>query len=355
MKRRRRNEPTVSESATNVKEAIRRQRREDKEKYDGDLNHMISTGSTLLDLAISGERIRGGGVPGGIFVEIFGPSGCGKTVLLCEMAGAVLRKGGQVKFRDPEARLNKRFASLFDFEVDDVEYDQPNTVTELFEPIRTWNPQPEGKLHGIFGDSLAALSTDLEMENEEGDKMGMRRAKEFSQELRKTARILTQKNFLMACSNQIRDNGNATGYGEKTLSPGGKAIAFYASLRLRGIDKEKVTKEVTVAGKKIKQVIGIKTTFEVYKSSVDSPYRTAPLYIMNNYGIDDIRANLHYLKTFTKSTSYCIGSDRLGSSMEDAIDAVEQGKLERILKEHTIELWMEINEKFKHARIPKRR
>ena len=73
---------------------------------------MISTGSTLLDLAISGTAIRGGGLAGGIFVEIFGPSGSGKTVLLSEIAGGVQRQGGQVMFHDPEARLNKTFASV---------------------------------------------------------------------------------------------------------------------------------------------------------------------------------------------------------------------------------------------------
>ena len=77
--------------------------RKEKKKYDGNDEVMISTGSTLLDLAISGGRKRGGGLPGGILVEIFGPSGCGKTVLLCEIAGGVQRQKGKIMFRDPEA------------------------------------------------------------------------------------------------------------------------------------------------------------------------------------------------------------------------------------------------------------
>ena len=67
---------------------------------------MISTGSTLLDLIISGTRVRGGGLPGGILVEIFGPSGTGKTVLLCEIGGVIQRQNGDVRYGDPEARLN---------------------------------------------------------------------------------------------------------------------------------------------------------------------------------------------------------------------------------------------------------
>ena len=71
----------------------------------------------------------------------------------------------------------------------------------------------------------------MEMEKDEGDKMGMRRAKEFSEELRKTARILAQSNMLMVCSNQLRVNVGAT-YGPKYTTPGGEAIGYYASLRL---------------------------------------------------------------------------------------------------------------------------
>jgi len=175
----------------------------------GDGERLISTGSTLLDLAISGGRFPQGGIPGGILVEVFGPSGCGKTVLLSEIAGGVQRQGGDVKFYDPEGRLNAQFGSLFGFKVEDAEYSRPDTVPEVFEPIRTWKPRHDDRVNGIFADSLAALSTVLEMDAKDGDKMGMRRAKEFSEACRKTCRVLAQKNFLMVCSNQIRQNLDA--------------------------------------------------------------------------------------------------------------------------------------------------
>ena len=204
-----------------------------KRKLDGSTDRMISTGSTLLDLAITGGRVKGGGIPGGILVEIFGPASSGKTVLLCEIAGAISRQGGEVMFNDPEARLNKQFAKLFGLDVRSISYSQPVTIPEVFQPIRKWNPEDETKVHGIFADSLAALSTDLEMDKDEGDKMGMRRAKEFSEELRKTCRVLNQKNLLMVASNQIRVNMDAGQYGQKYSSPGGMAIGFYARLRLK--------------------------------------------------------------------------------------------------------------------------
>jgi len=326
---------------------------QDKKELEGNMKLLISSGSTLLDLAVSGGRVHGGGFPGGIFVEIFGPNGSGKTILLCEMAGDVQRKGGQVRFDDPEGRLNTQFAQMFDLDTAEMDYDKPDMVTEVFQNIRAWQPKNTKLINGTFTDSLAALSTALEMGEDEGDKMGMRRAKEFSEGLRKNARILVDKNYIMVCSNQIRDN--ASGYGPKTESPGGKAIGFYASVRLKAAEVEKITVEKIHAGKKIKKVIGIKTTFEVYKNSVWKPYRTAPVYIIFDYGVDDIRANLQYIKDFTKNTTYTVGGESVGVSMEEAIAYVENNDLVATLKEEVISLWEEIEGKFEFERKPKSR
>lgn len=325
-----------------------------KKKKNTDV--MISTGSTLLDLAISGTTIRGGGLSGGIFVEIFGPSGSGKTVLLSEIAGGVQRQGGRVMFHDPEARLDKTFASIFDVDFDKIHYTQPDTVTETFEEMRAWELEDTKVINGIFADSLAALSTNLEMDNAEGDKMGMRRAKEFSEQLRKTCRIIKQKNILFVASNQIRVNADAGFYAEKTTTPGGQAIPFYASVRLRARTPEKLKKRITVKGKEVERVIGIKTTIEVYKNSIDRPYRTAPIYIIFDYGIDDIRANLQFIKDFTKQTIYTVDDIRLDKSMEKSILMVEEQELEKQLQEQVIDLWEEIETKFESdSRSKKRR
>ena len=337
---------TVKASTTKAKEP-------DK-KYDGNFEKMISTGSTLLDLAISGGVTRYGGIPSGILAEIFGKSGSGKTVLLCEMAGDVQRKGGQSKFNDPEGRLNKQFAKIFDFKIDPKLYSQPNTIPEVFEPIRTWEPKDPKVANGIFSDSLTALSTDLEMDNADGDKMGMRRAKEFSEQCRKTCRVLVQKDLLMACSNQIRQTGNQIG--EKYKSPGGEAVAFYASLRLKTERIKKLTEKKKIKGKEHQRTYGILTEVEVYKSSVWKPFRKAHLYIVFDYGIDDIRANLQFVKEVSGASTYTIdGNEKLGVSMDDAIAAIEEGDLEQDLKEATIDLWHEVEDKFKKNRKKKRR
>lgn len=321
---------------------------EARPQYDGSSDQFISTGSTLLDLAISGGRVRGGGIPGGILTEIFGPASSGKTVLLCEIAGSIQRQGGQVMFRDPEARLNKQFALLFDLDIDAMSYDTPSTIPEVFKPVREWEPEPEGPVHGIIADSLAALTTAMEMEDK--DQYGMRRAKEFSEECRKTCRTLTEKGFLMVCSNQVRENLDAGPYGQKYKSPGGMAIGFYSSLRLHCRSPRKIKRKKTIAGKEQERIVGVGTTVEVAKSSVWKPFRTAYVYIMFDYGIDDVRANLQFIKSNKGGSVYTVEKDNLSKTLDKAIYMVEKNDLEEILRDEVINLWEEIEVQFTDER-----
>jgi len=345
----------MKKSDLTLNEQIKRHSRKTtrKKKYDGSLETVVSTGSTLLDLAISGGRIRGGGIPTGILMEIFGPSGAGKTVLLCEIAGDIQRKGGDIMFHDPEARLNKQFAQMFDVDFDRIDYTTPDTVTEVFKGVREW--KPTGTINGVFADSLAALSTDMEMDNKDGDKMGMRRAKEFSEELRKTCRILAKNNLLMVASNQVRQNLDAGQYGQKYTTPGGLGVGFYSSLRLRAGTPEKIKVKQKIAGREVTRVIGVETQIEVHKSSVWKPFHSAPVYILFDYGIDDIRANLQFIKDFTKNTTYTVNEEKLDIGLEKSIAIIERDERANELREQVIDLWEEIEEKFVSERKPKQR
>ncbi len=368
--RRRRAEPTESATPGLVAQAEDHAAQPvvQKPEYDGNLDMITSTGCTLLDLIISGELIRGGGIPSGILVEIYGKNSTGKTVLLCEIAGNVQRKKGQAMFKDPEFRLNKAFSKRFGFEPELADYSNPNTVPEVFKPIRTWKPKNPDVVNGIFTDSLAALSTDLELSKEEGDKMGMRRAKEFSQECRKVCRIIADKNYLMVCSNQMRATGNK--FGPSEASTGGNAIPYYASLRLGIRIEEHLTREIeydtgtrtkktkTQESKPVTGTIeggyGIKTEVYVAKSSVAIPYRKAPVYIIFQYGIDDIRGNLVWYKQTTKSTGYFAG----GRGLEEAIQIVEKRGLVKDLRESVIDLWERLDQLITQKdreRLPKER
>jgi len=318
---------------------------------EGDFGTVVSTGSTLLDLAISGGRIRGGGIPVGILLEIYGPSQVGKTALLAEICADAQAKGGNVKFLDPEGRLDREYSRIYGMELDKKNYHVPDTVNEVFTHILKWKPDTpkENSVNVIATDSLAALSSELEM-GDTGDKMGMKIAKDFSQGLRKTCRLIKRNNFIIACSNQIR--GGTSG---ETTS-GGKGIPFYASLRIRigpPAQNKYLTKTKTIHGVEHKKIFGIQSHC-VVKKTVDDPYRTANVYIVFGVGIDDIRANLAYLKQMTKADKY-IAVDKEFGRMDTAIKYIEDNNLELELKDQVIDLWEEIENEFKVDRKPKRR
>jgi recombination protein RecA len=305
-----------------------------------------------LDLAISGQSELGGGLPGGILVEVFGPSGTGKTVLLSEIAGGVRRQGGNVMFHDPEARLNGQFAKMFGLDMDDITYSKPDTIVEVFKSIREWDPGSDDVIHGVFADSLAALTTDAELA--ETDKYGMRRAKEFSEQLRLTCRVLAAKGMLLVCSNQIRQNPDAGPYGQKFKSPGGEAIGFYSSVRLRTASPSKLKKEVSVRGRKHSMVVGVEVDIEVHKNSLAAPYHRVPVMIRFDYGIDDVTANLQFIKTNTNATKYQVAGTSLAVSLEQSAQMVEEQELEQQLASEVRQLWLEIQGAFGSGREKRR-
>lgn len=344
----------TKKSKKSVKSQLKKSKKKDAGDYKGNMDLITSTGSTDLDLAITGEVTPEGGLPAGILVEFFGPNSSGKTVLLLELGGYIQRAGGVPYFNDPEGRIDKGFAKQFGFNMDNITVTEPDTVTQVFKNFRDWEPPKDGKVHGFLIDSLAALSTNMEMENDDGDKMGGRRGKEYSEGFRKSCREIKKNNYLMLASNQIRDSFAPVG--EKFSTTGGKAVGFYASVRLRLFAPEKIrTKEKKIGKKLVKKVIGTKVKVEVYKNSCDVAYRTAHIYIMNGYGIDDIRANLQYVKDYTNNTTYQVRDNKLDVSLDKACQMVENYNLESKLKKEVIELWHMIEDKFKIERKPKKR
>lgn len=326
-----------------AEQIVEESKKEVKKKEDYDYSKMVSTGSLLLDLAISGNK--GGGIPGGVILEIYGAAGSGKTAVLSEIGANAQSKGGQVMFLDPEARLDQEYARIYGIKLKKEDYHRPDTVTEMFDLIYNWEPKKSDKINVIATDSLAALSTDLEMES--ADKMGMKRAKSFSEGLRKTARIISNNGWIIACSNQVRDGQ----FGETT--PGGHAIPFYSSLRIRINQVGKIEREIDINGKKVKKSIGIESSCYIRKSTIDDPYRECKIYIRFGYGIDDVMGNLQYLKDMTRATVYDCLDGKTYQSLEKAIIYVEENNLQDKLKDNVIEMWHLVEEKFKTNRQPK--
>jgi RecA/RadA recombinase len=157
----------------------------------------------------------------------------------------------------------------------------------------------------------------------------------------------------MVASNQIRDNTNIGGI--SVTAPGGRAPGFYASLRLRLMNPVELRDKKTIHGREISRTYGISTEIKVFKSSVWKPFRTAKVFIVFDYGVDDIRANLQFIKDFTSNKIYTINGENLDKSMDASIKMIEEDSLENVLKEEVIDLWEEIEEKFKKERKPKKR
>lgn len=311
-----------------------------------DTNKVVSTGSTLLDLAISGGRIRGGGLPGGIMVELHGPSGSGKTALAVDIAASVQNKGGEADIADPEARLDKEYARIYGLELDKKNYSQPKLVTEVFDGIYKWAPPNKKVINVKIIDSIAALVSAKEMEDG-GDKRGQRKAKDLHEGCRKTSVEIADGHKLIVFTNHEMDGE----YGKVT--PGGKAVPYYSSVRIRIQQKEKIMPEKQIAsGKKVKMVTGVYSLCTLVKNSVDNGYRDAPLYIIYGQGIDDVRANLQWYKQMMNATKY-IAVDKEYQRLDFAIRYIEENDLEGELRECVIDLWEEIQEKFKTTRKKK--
>lgn len=321
-----------------IKEALAPLKKEIKK-----MEKVLSTGSTLLDLSITGGVTPEGGIPGGMIMEIFGPESAGKSALLAEISGSCQLNGGEARFDDPEARFDAEYSRIYGFELDKENYFRPDTVKEMFNGLWGWKPKDNSVINVSCEDSLAALSTEMEMEDE--DKMGMKRAKDFSEGLRKTCRLIAKNNWLIVCSNQERHGG----------TPGGKAIPYYSSVRIRMapcFKGSKIKKTMRIGSASVDKIIGVTSTCFIKKSSIDDPYRECNVSIVFGYGIDDIRENLTFLKIHKGDQKYIVGGQEY-VQINKAIEVVEEWGLEEDIRQQTIALWKEIQEKMKIIRKQK--
>lgn len=323
-----------------------------------DMSMVVSTGSTLLDLAISGNRIYGGGIPGGILVEVSGPPSAGKTALLVEICTSAQLRGGKVRLWDPEGRLDKEYAEIYGLSIKDLaEYGRPDTVDQLIDKIRSW--EGDDSVINVDGaDSVAALSTDEELKD--SDKYGAKRAKDFSEGLRKVCREIAHNHRLVIFTNQLRETFNEGGFGPKDKPTGGNAIPYYCSLRISirpAFPQSKIKRKRKVGNTAdVERTIGVISNAVVFKNSVDDPYREAKIPIVFGYGIDDVRANLEFVKFASGTKGYNVYGgqhDREIVGIDAAITVVEEKELQEDLKKRAIELWYGVEKVFAVSRKPK--
>lgn len=314
---------------------------------------VISTGSTLLDLAISGGRVRGGGIPGGTMSVFYGPSGCGKTAILSECMAYAQARGGMCHAADPEGRYTDEHRRIYNVRLKEGQYSRPKTIQQLFDTLNAFIADSANMdaISVFAGDSLAALSSEKEIDVETGDAegrgYGTQRALDFSYYLRMTTVDLHNSHTALVCSNQVRQDMRGRTYGT-----GGNSILFYSDVQVElgwNFPQWKIKK--TRKGRE--KVVGIITKAEVVKSSLDDPFRRATLYIVFGYGVDDVMGNLQWYKDVRKDTRYGFSPATHARSLEESVKKTEAGNFQSELREAVIDLWMETEKEFRSDRKPK--
>jgi recombination protein RecA len=268
----------------------------------------ISTGSVALDLALGV-----GGVPRGRITEIYGPESSGKTTLCYHVAGNAQRLGGIVAFIDAEHALDPGYARNVGVDVDELLVSQPDTGEQALEIAETLIRS--NGVDVVIVDSVAALVPRAEIEGDMGDAHVGMQARLMSQALRKLTGAINRSNTALIFTNQLREKIGVM-FGNPETTPGGRALKFYASIRM-DIRRIETLKQGTDA-------IGSRTRVKVVKNKVASPFRVAEFDIMYNEGISveggllDVGIAAGVLSKTGAWFNY--GDVRLGQGRENARD-----------------------------------
>ncbi len=275
----------------------------------------IPTGSLSLDIALGI-----GGVPKGRIIEIYGPESSGKTTLALHIVAEAQKRGGEVAFIDAEHALDPTYARALGVDIDSMLISQPDTGEQGLEICEAL--VRSGAIDVVVVDSVAALTPRAEIEGDMGDSHVGLLARLMSQALRKLAGAIAKTNCIVIFINQLREKVGVV-YGNPEVTTGGRALKFYASVRMEVRRIEAI--------KNGSEVIGNRTRAKVVKNKVAPPFREAEFEIMYGEGISkwgelvDLAVKLDIIQ---KSGSwFAMGENRLGQG-RDAVKAYLQANPE---------------------------
>ncbi len=272
----------------------------------------ISTGSLALDLALGV-----GGIPKGRITEIFGPEGSGKTTLGQHIIAEVQKQGGTAAYIDAEHALDPTYAANCGVNVDDLLISQPDTGEQALEITEALVRSAAIDL--IVIDSVAALVPRAEIEGEMGDAHVGLQARLMSQALRKLAAAIGKSGTAVIFINQLREKVGIV-FGNPEVTPGGRALKFYSSIRIDLRRADTIKQGTTAIGSHIKA--------RVIKNKVAPPFRSAEFDIMFDHGISregnliDLGTELGIIKK--AGTFFSYGDMRLGQGRESAKQYLSQ-------------------------------
>jgi recombination protein RecA len=282
----------------------------------GDASHIqvevIPTGSIALDLALGV-----GGVPRGRITEIYGPEASGKTTLCQHIIASAQRAGGFAAFIDAEHALDRTYAARCGVDTNNLLISQPDTGEQALEIVDSL--VRSNALDVIVIDSVAALTPRAEIEGEMGDSHVGLQARLMSQAMRKLTAAISNSNTSIIFTNQLREKVGVM-FGNPETTSGGKALKFYASVRLdiRRIDSIKQGQDV----------VGSRTRVKVVKNKVAPPFRVAEFDIMYSEGISreggliDLGLEMGLVKK--SGAWFTVGDIRLGQGRENAKEFLRQ-------------------------------
>lgn len=294
----------------------------------------ISTTSLSLDIAVGV-----GGVPRGRIIEIFGPESSGKTTLALHIVAEAQKAGGVAAYIDAEHAMDADYSGKLGVDVDQLLISQPDSGEQALE-IAEALVRSNG-VDVIVIDSVAALVPRAELDGEMGDSLPGLQARLMSQALRKLTAIVSQSNTCFIFINQIREKIGVM-FGNPETTSGGRALKFYASLRL---DIRRIG-----ALKDGDRVVGNRTRVKVVKNKVAPPFRECEFDIMYGEGISregdvlDLGATQRVVEKSGAWFSY--KGDRLGQGRENAKQSLKENPelLRKIEREVKLKLGMPVRE-----------